>query len=66
MEKLAQEGELNTPLASHVETTYLFSQDEKLKERYSRSDQSANYIRYGKIIEELDAIAGDCSYKYLL
>jgi len=38
MEKLVQEGELNTPLASHVETTYLFSQDEKLKERYSRSD----------------------------
>ena len=66
MEKLAEEGELNTPLASHVETTYLFSQDEKPKERYSRSDQSANYIRYGKIIEELDAIAGDCSYKYLL
>ena len=23
-------------------------------------------IRYGKVIEELDAMAGDCSYKYLL
>lgn len=66
MEKLVESDELGTPLASHVETTYLFSEDQKLKERYSRSDQSANYIRYGKIIEELDAIAGDCSYKYLL
>lgn len=66
MEKLLKSNELSTPLASHVETTYLFSQDQKLQERYSRSDQSSNYIRYGKIIEELDAIAGDCSYKYLL
>jgi len=23
-------------------------------------------LRYGKIIEELDAMAGDCSYKYLM
>ena len=23
-------------------------------------------MRYGKIIEEMDAMAGDCSYKYLL
>ena len=23
-------------------------------------------MRYGKIIEELDAMAGDCSYKYLM
>lgn len=23
-------------------------------------------LRYGKIIEELDAMAGDCCYKYLL
>lgn len=41
-----------------------------MRERYSRSkvDSSGEngYIRYGKIIEELDAIAGDCSYKYLL
>jgi acyl-coenzyme A thioesterase 9 len=27
---------------------------------------SGKDIRYGKIIEELDALAGDCSYKYLL
>lgn len=66
MPKLQAEGELNTPLASHVETTYLFSQDEKFRERYSRSDEAGGAIRYGKIIEELDAIAGDCSYKYLL
>ena len=67
MEKLMAEGEQSTPLASHVETTYLFSQDQRLRERYSRADEKANsYIRYGKIIEELDAIAGDCSYKYLL
>mmetsp|Transcript_15984 Transcript_15984/g.20219 ORF Transcript_15984/g.20219 Transcript_15984/m.20219 type:complete len:172 (-) Transcript_15984:718-1233(-) len=64
MEKLQESGQLNTPLASYVETTYLFSQDERLRERYGRSDDHG--IRYGKIIEELDAIAGDCSYKYLL
>lgn len=66
MDKLQAEGELNTPLASHVETTYLFSQDDRFRERYSRSDEAGGAIRYGKIIEELDAIAGDCSYKYLL
>ena len=64
MEKCMDEGHMNTPLSSHVETTYLFSQDEHLRERYSRS--SDKRIRYGKIIEELDAMAGDCSYKYLL
>ena len=68
MNKCLEEGQLNTPLASHVETTYLFSEDEKLRERYSRSDDcnENSSIRYGKIIEELDAIAGDVSYKYLL
>ena len=76
MDQLLESGELSSPVASHVETTYLFSQDHKLRERYSRTDttstatkdggESDSYIRYGKIIEELDAIAGDCSYKYLL
>jgi len=64
MEKLMAKGELSSPLASYVDTTYLFSQDEQLRERYSRVDSEG--LRYGKIIEELDAIAGDCSYKYLL
>ena len=65
MEKCFAEGQMNTPLASHVETTYLFSQDKKMRERYMRAGDFHS-IRYGKIIEELDAIAGDCSYKYLL
>ena len=64
MEKLRARGQLSSPLASHVETNYFFSKDDKLRERYSRVD--SNGLRYGKIIEELDAIAGDCSYKYLL
>ena len=67
MEQCLEEDHMNSPLASHVETTYLFSKNEKLREKYSRSDNKENnFIRYGKIIEELDAIAGDCSYKYLL
>ena len=72
MQMVEAKGQLNTPLASHVETTYHFSQDEKLRERYSRFTRpdgrpdQCRYLRYGKIIEELDAIAGDCSYKYLL
>lgn len=28
--------------------------------------KSGQHIRYGKIIEDLDAMAGDCSYKYLM
>ena len=70
MEKLVEQGEMQTTLASHVETNYNFSQDEKLRERYSRSAATSSsdqtYLRYGKIIEELDAMAGDCSYKYML
>lgn len=31
-----------------------------------RPDSKSTTIRYGKVIEELDAIAGDCAYKYLL
>ena len=60
-----EQKQLNTPAASYVETTYLFSQDETLRNRYGRI-VGGDGIRYGKIIEELDAIAGDCSYKYLL
>ena len=60
-----EENEMHTPYASHVESNYLFTKDEQLQERYTRASKSS-YIRYGKIIEELDAMAGDCSYKYLL
>lgn len=64
MDKCLAEGYLNSPLASHVETTYLFSKDDQLRSRYARAEDG--HLRYGKIIEELDAVAGDCSYKYLL
>jgi len=53
-----------SPFASHVESTYLLTQDEALKKLYV--SRNGTGIRYGKIIEELDAMAGDCSYKYLL
>ena len=38
MDMMVKNNQMNTPLASHVETTYLFSQDENLRERYSRYD----------------------------
>ena len=66
MDKVMSEGEMHTPYASHVESNYLFTKDISFQERYSRASMSGNAIRYGKIIEELDAMAGDCSYKYLL
>jgi len=47
-----------------VESEYLFTQDENLKSQYCRLGGKS--LRYGKIIEELDAMAGDCSYKYLM
>ena len=65
MEKVMEEKEMHTPYASHVESNYLFTKDEQFQERYTRASNSTT-VRYGKIIEELDAMAGDCSYKYLL
>ena len=56
----------HTPYASYVQSDYLFTEDSSFQERYSRASMSGNAIRYGKVIEELDAMAGDCSYKYLL
>jgi acyl-coenzyme A thioesterase 9 len=64
MDRVIKEQVQHTPFASHVETNYYFSKDPELKKRYVRRDGSS--LRYGKIIEELDALAGDCSYKYLL
>lgn len=64
MARVIAEGEQHTPFASHVETNYHFSKDPELKKRYIR--HNSKNLRYGKIIEELDALAGDCSYKYLL
>ena len=56
----------HTPYASYVQSDYLFSKDISFQERYSRASMGGDAIRYGKVIEELDAMAGDCSYKYLL
>ena len=64
MDLVMKEEEQHTPFASHVESNYYFTKDKSLRERYVRINTSS--LRYGKIIEELDAIAGDCSYKYLL
>lgn len=64
MEEVVKEGEQHSPYASHVETNYFFTKDPELKKRYIRNN--SKNLRYGKIIEELDALAGDCSYKYLL
>lgn len=64
MNLVMKENEQHTPFASHVETNYFFTKDPELKKRYIRSD--SKNLRYGKIIEELDALAGDCCYKYLL
>lgn len=64
MELVMREQQQHTPFASHVETNYFFTKDPELKKRYIRASNGT--LRYGKIIEELDAIAGDCAYKYLL
>jgi hypothetical protein len=47
-----------------VQSTYLFTEDAELRKHYCTKDGDS--IRYGKIIEDMDAMAGDCSYKYLL
>ena len=65
LDTIMKNGAQHTPFASHVEANYKFSDHNfDLRERYTRI--SGKDIRYGKIIEELDALAGDCSYKYLL
>ena len=64
MEKVFAEGQQHTPFASHVESNYHFSRHSQFNNHYSRIGGKS--IRYGKIIEELDAMAGDVSYKYLL
>jgi acyl-CoA thioesterase FadM len=63
-ELIKQQGCQHSQFASHVESEYLFSTNPKLKEEYCR--MGGRSLRYGKIIEELDAMAGDCSYKYLM
>jgi len=42
---------------------YNFSSEEGLRERYQT--YSGHAIRYGKIIEEIDALTGDSCYKYM-
>jgi len=65
LETIMEQGQQHTPFPSHVEVNYNFTDPEfNLKERYTRP--GGNSIRYGKIIEEMDALAGDVSYKYLL
>jgi hypothetical protein len=54
----------NTPIASSIEITYRFSTKLDLRERYLRADGRG--IRFGKMIEEMDALAGDCCYKYMV
>jgi hypothetical protein len=54
----------HSQFASHVESEYLFTQDANLKSQYCRLGGKS--LRFGKVIEELDAMAGDCSYKYLM
>jgi hypothetical protein len=65
LDTIMNEEQQHTPFASHVETNYNFTDPKfDLKERYTRPGR--NSIKYGKIIEEMDALAGDVSYKYLL
>jgi hypothetical protein len=42
---------------------YPFSKHSALRERYQTYEGGS--IRYGKIIEEIDALTGDCCYKYM-
>ena len=55
----------HTALSSTIECTYQFGQSEYLRGRYKSITQSSNTIRFGKIVEEMDAFAGDCCYKYM-
>ena len=64
MDRVMAEGMQHSPYASHLETNYHFTRDADLRTRYCRLGGSS--IRYGKIIEELDAVAGDVAYKYLM
>ena len=66
MNKVFDERMEHTPFASYLDTTYHFQENPLFKNRYKRTDSQSKTIRYGKVIEELDAIAGDCAYKYLL
>ena len=56
-------GSIGTPFASFLQADYLFTQDSALREAYCTIGGSQ--IRCGKVIEDLDAIACDCSYKYM-
>ncbi len=42
----------------------MFAQNHELRKNYCTVGEKC--LRYGKIIEELDAMAGDCSYKYIM
>ena len=68
--QVVQFGIQNTPLASAVEVNYLFSCHPQLRQRYLSafqfSDSKQGSIRFGKIVEEMDALAGDCCYKYMV
>ena len=62
--EVVKRGIQNTPLASSIEITYKFASSPTLRERYLRADKRG--IRFGKMIEEMDALVGDCCYKYMV
>ena len=62
-ELVIEKGLQNTPLSSLVEVEYKFKDYPQLRSKYLTINEG---IRFGKIVEEMDALAGDCCYKYML
>ena len=53
---------LRSPSESMTEITYAFSTDEFLKERYRNP---FGHLRFGKVLEDLDALAGNIAFSHV-
>lgn len=51
---------VKSPKDSYIERIYDFGNDRKLRDKYL---SSFGYIRMGKILEDLDGVAGAIAYK---
>jgi hypothetical protein len=58
-----KEAKFNSPLGSFLSLHYPFSTDKALSQKYNKFDSGE--LRVGKIMEIMDALAADVSYKYI-
>eukprot|EP00743_Colponemidia_sp_Colp-15_P005916 GILK01006361.1.p1 GENE.GILK01006361.1~~GILK01006361.1.p1 ORF type:complete len:480 (+),score=64.67 GILK01006361.1:89-1441(+) len=55
--------ETRSPVESWMELTYPFSSSQRLRDKYMRL--GTDFLRFGKLLEDMDALAGDVAYRHV-